>query len=622
MNIRRTILGLLVVASFSVVATPAAAASCVGTWQYSMTDVTSVSCENPAPGICVSTPNATAAYSSTPTCASASPSGTTCTVSGTNTCKWNAVATAQSSLVVTDVYTCVDAGGVAIAPSCATETVSATLLANPTQITKGESVLLTWSSTNATSCTGTNFTTGNTTTGSVLVSPQADTKYILTCTGPSGSATTNATVLVVVPLPPDSNDFSVSCRAHPPHAAPGEDVLWSSTVSGPQGTYAYFWSGTDGLTGTANQVFKQYGTPGAKTASLTVTFTPQAQASAANALIAFVKSLFIPQTALAAQCLAGQTAVPTLNYAGASCSGGTIVGRDGDILDGAQIGLFPDGWLENECSTIGGQAGDCCELAMKASNNIGGGFPPNSYWQVRVHRGGTVSMTDATYIQTVQCSGHRLDYSCSSVAGIMGNRCVAGGDDKNGAISKTVLCDNPVQVGAAQCGDSVDNDGDGLIDAQDPGCLSGGGGAGGTYNSGDTTEGGGSDSGTAQCSDGIDNNGDGAADFPDDPGCSSADDRLEMLEPADLALSINPPLIKKDQQCTITLTARNVATCTLSGTGVSRIFTAVSGIVTTKEVVTPGLSQTATYTLSCTGINGKVATKKVDCKIAPTFEEI
>ncbi len=72
-----------------------------------------------------------------------------------------------------------------------------------------------------------------------------------------------------------------------------------------------------------------------------------------------------------------------------------------------------------------------------------------------------------------------------------------------------------------QCSDGVDNDGDGKIDAQDPGCLSG---PGGTYNPNDNDE---TDTAKSQCSDGKDNDGDGKIDFPKDRGCSSASDTTE-----------------------------------------------------------------------------------------------
>ena len=76
----------------------------------------------------------------------------------------------------------------------------------------------------------------------------------------------------------------------------------------------------------------------------------------------------------------------------------------------------------------------------------------------------------------------------------------------------------------AQCADGRDNDGDGLTDRNDPGCLSG---PGGTYNPNDDDESGGGPGSGLQCSDGIDNDGDGRVDYPNDPGCSSPSDDSE-----------------------------------------------------------------------------------------------
>jgi Peptidase A4 family len=70
-----------------------------------------------------------------------------------------------------------------------------TLAANPTTITAGQSSTLSWSSTNATSCTGAGFTASGT-SGSAVVSPIATTTYSLTCTGSGGATTASATVHV------------------------------------------------------------------------------------------------------------------------------------------------------------------------------------------------------------------------------------------------------------------------------------------------------------------------------------------------------------------------------------------------------------------------------------------
>jgi hypothetical protein len=66
------------------------------------------------------------------------------------------------------------------------------------------------------------------------------------------------------------------------------------------------------------------------------------------------------------------------------------------------------------------------------------------------------------------------------------------------------------------CADGISNDADGLVDAADPGCLSGA----------DDNE---TDPGTApECADGISNDADGLVDYPADLGCVRASDPLEL----------------------------------------------------------------------------------------------
>jgi hypothetical protein len=69
--------------------------------------------------------------------------------------------------------------------------------ANPSEIEEGESSTLSWSTTNASSCTASNGWSGSkNTSGSESVSPDEDTTYTLTCTGTGGSVSKSVTVSV------------------------------------------------------------------------------------------------------------------------------------------------------------------------------------------------------------------------------------------------------------------------------------------------------------------------------------------------------------------------------------------------------------------------------------------
>ncbi len=87
-----------------------------------------------------------------------------------------------------------------------------------------------------------------------------------------------------------------------------------------------------------------------------------------------------------------------------------------------------------------------------------------------------------------------------------------------------------------ECSDRRDNDGDGQTDANDPGCLSG---PGGTYNPLDNSE------LDTECSDGRDNDGDGKIDFPADRGCTSRADDSERTAPGTARLGSFPASIAR-----------------------------------------------------------------------------
>ncbi|TSC69223.1 MAG: Uncharacterized protein G01um101456_290 [Parcubacteria group bacterium Gr01-1014_56] len=88
-------------------------------------------------------------------------------------------------------------------PPPPTSAPTVTLSVSPVSITAGQSSSLTWSSTNATSCTASNGWTGaKATSGTQSVSPTANTTYTMTCTGAGGSANQSTTVTVTSTAPP------------------------------------------------------------------------------------------------------------------------------------------------------------------------------------------------------------------------------------------------------------------------------------------------------------------------------------------------------------------------------------------------------------------------------------
>ncbi|MEK7063243.1 MAG: CARDB domain-containing protein [Patescibacteria group bacterium] len=145
--------------------------------------------------------------------------------------------------------------------------VTADIVANPGTITTGQSSLLTWSSTGATSCTGTNFSTGGAVSGSISVAPASDTLYTVTCQNASTSA--NDTVWVY------RQNFNVSCTVNTGtgggYGMVGTPVTWTAAPLYGPGAYTYSWSGTDSLSGSTNAVQKTYTTSGQKEATVTVT---------------------------------------------------------------------------------------------------------------------------------------------------------------------------------------------------------------------------------------------------------------------------------------------------------------------------------------------------------------
>jgi hypothetical protein len=123
-----------------------------------------------------------------------------------------------------------------------------TLSVTPTTITTGERATLTWSSTNASSCTASGAWSGaQATSGTQNVSPTqgGSSTYILTCNGAGGSAQASAELTVKAALP------TVTLAIKPTSITVGESatLTWSST-NATSCAASGAWSGTQKTSGT------------------------------------------------------------------------------------------------------------------------------------------------------------------------------------------------------------------------------------------------------------------------------------------------------------------------------------------------------------------------------------
>lgn len=197
----------------------------------------------------------------------------------------------QSGLTATTSFalSCVGAGGTAsqtVTVNVMQPLPTLALSASPAAIVQGATSMLTWSSTNATSCaasgdwTGTRSTAGSESTGALNTVRTYN--YTLTCTGAGGSTskTANLVVSATPPLP------TVSISANPAQVASGgtSTLTWSSTnATTCIGSGLVGWNGakstsgtqvTPALTATTTFVLSCTGAGGTGTGATSVTVTP------------------------------------------------------------------------------------------------------------------------------------------------------------------------------------------------------------------------------------------------------------------------------------------------------------------------------------------------------------
>lgn len=132
---------------------------------------------------------------------------------------------------------------------------TAVLSPSATSIYAGNTITLTWSSSNATSCSGSGFTASGA-SGSVSLTPAQTTIYGVTCTGAGGSVTKSVTVTVNPPVPNGPTGTEVVAQVH---NAPGwqPNTTYTYSAGPPNGHFTRVvagpgWTPSGGTSGTWN----------------------------------------------------------------------------------------------------------------------------------------------------------------------------------------------------------------------------------------------------------------------------------------------------------------------------------------------------------------------------------
>ena len=435
-----------------------------------------------------------------------------------------------------------------------------TLSASPSSVVPGESTLLSWSSTEAVSCDGTNFSTNGDTSGSITLTPSENTTYSVTCTG--------------------------------------------QTYSSNPGTYSYSSSDT-------SDIYCAAGNPNPNNVYSAIPDCPANPEGAA--------------------CVgSGQCKVNTVNGCFVEtdlyqCDGGTspTLVSDDQLV---KVNTPP------EPITIAGPTFGIVDTDYTFDfSSTDADDDPLRY--------GVDWNLDLSYelLFLLVPSGEIRNGTYSwSTPGEYSFRAFV--NDNNGAYSSPLFTYHTITISetAPECSDGIDNDGDGDIDLADPGCFGGGGGGNespnpecsdGVDNDGDGNTDypadlscnaltGDDESAVTECSDGIDNDGDGDIDYPADGGCDDANDDSEASAPPALSFDVTPGLVRSGDSVSITWSATDVQSCTVTGTN-GDSWSGASG-----SQVSSALTSETTFTLSCLDLEDETTSASETVKIAPSFEEI
>jgi hypothetical protein len=116
------------------------------------------------------------------------------------------------------------------------------------------------------SWSGTDGLSGNSQTASKPYSYSGTKNALVTVTSGGVTRTANCSATVTENI----TSLVVSCSPSSSSVRRNSGVYWNASASGGSGAYSYYWSGTDGLSGSGSSVYSNYSIIGSKTATITV----------------------------------------------------------------------------------------------------------------------------------------------------------------------------------------------------------------------------------------------------------------------------------------------------------------------------------------------------------------
>ncbi len=386
--------------------------------------------------------------------------------------------------------------------------VNVTLSANPTSLPYGGgSTTLTWSSTGATSCSSTDFSTGGLTSGNDTVNLTTTTTYTVTCTDGSNSAQAQAVVTVAA-----QQGMSVVLSASPTSMnlpSNSTTLTWVTSGSPDSCVASNGWSGNKSVAGGSEQ--KNNLSLGTHIYTITCMKSGYPNSvSQVNVVVnqngcsssCFTVSLFANASVLP---YGGGTSTLTWNSlpGGVSCTSGDFNTQGNSPNGSSDVTLSSTTTYHVSCQDGSGNTALAETTVTVLNNQVVNGMCAPTHWSCSA--GSSINNQTGANSWTWQCQG------------------------ANGGSTASCSENFPVY----ECSDSADNDSDGMIDSQDPGCHTDNDpNNGASYDPTDNSEAG---TGVPQCSDGIDNDGDGKIDYgnkpENDPGCSSPQDNSENNNP-------------------------------------------------------------------------------------------